>query len=142
MKEINEPVTETKELPSLKDASGEELARAIYEILDSKKARDIKVLRVHDQTVITDYFVLCTGNSTTQVKSLGDEVEYRLGLRGRDPIHYEGRNNGSWLVVDYASVILHVFNRESREFYQLEKLYGDAEKITIESSDEVDSSAE
>ena len=87
MKEINEPVTETKELPSLKDAGGEELARAIYEILDSKKARDIKVLRVHDQTVITDYFVLCTGNSTTQVKSLGDEVEYRLGLRGRDPIH-------------------------------------------------------
>ena len=100
------------------------------------------MLRVHDQTVITDYFVICTGNSTTQVKSLGDEVEYRLGLRGRDPIHYEGRNNGAWLVVDYASVILHVFNRESREFYQLEKLYGDAEKINMEPSDGVDSSAE
>ena len=142
MKEINEPMTETKELPSLKDAGGEELARAIYEILDSKKARDIKVLRVHDQTVITDYFVLCTGNSTTQVKSLGDEVEYRLGLRGRDPIHYEGRGNGSWLVVDYASVILHVFSRESRDFYQLEKLYGDAEAIEIESSDGEDPSAE
>ena len=142
MKEENKPLTETTELSSLKDAGGEELARAIYEILDSKKARDIQVLRVNDQTIITDYFVICTGNSTTQVKSLGDEVEYKLGLRGRDPIHYEGRNNGSWLVVDYASVILHVFNRESREFYQLEKLYGDAEKIAIESSDESDSSAE
>ena len=136
MKEDNIPMTEPAELPSLKDADGEALARAIYKVLDSKKARDIQVLRVHDQTVITDYFVICTGNSTTQVKSLGDEVEYRLGLRGRDPIHYEGRGNGSWLVVDYASVILHVFNRESREFYQLEKLYGDAEAIALEPSEE------
>ena len=142
MKETKEPVMETNELPSLKDAGGEELARAIYEILDSKKAKDIKILHVHDQTVITDYFVICTGNSTTQVKSLGDEVEYRLGLRGRDPIHYEGRNNGAWVVVDYASVILHVFGRESREFYQLEKLYGDAEEIVIESSDGDEPSAE
>ena len=142
MKKENTPMSEKNELPSLKDAGGEELARAIYEVLDSKKAKDIQVLRVHDQTVITDYFVICTGNSTTQVKSLGDEVEYRLGLRGRDPIHYEGRNNGSWLVVDYASVILHVFGRESREFYQLEKLYGDAEKMNIEPSDGADPSAE
>lgn len=142
MKEPKEPMIEKNEPSSLKDAGGEELARAIYEVLDSKKARDIKILRVNDQTVITDYFVICTGNSTTQVKSLGDEVEYKLGLRGRDPIHYEGRNNGSWVVVDYASVILHVFSRESREFYQLEKLYGDAEEMMIESSDGESSSAE
>ncbi len=142
MKEPKEPMIEKNEPSSLKDAGGEELARAIYEVLDSKKARDIRILRVNDQTVITDYFVICTGNSTTQVKSLGDEVEYKLGLRGRDPIHYEGRNNGSWVVVDYASVILHVFSRESREFYQLEKLYGDAEEMMIESSDGESSSAE
>ena len=136
MKEPMEQELNEKTLPSLSDADGETLARAIYEILDSKKAKDIQILRVNDQTVITDYFVICTGNSTTQVKTLGDEVEYRLGLRGRDPIHYEGRNNGAWLVVDYASVILHVFNRESRDFYQLEKLYGDAEKIEVEPSEE------
>ena len=103
--------TSEKQIVSLKDAGGEELARAICRILDNKKAQDIKVLRVNDQTVITDYFVICTGNSTTQVKTLGDEVEFRLGEAERKPIHYEGRNKGGWLVLDYALVILHVFNR-------------------------------
>ena len=135
-KETTMNVETEKKLPSLADAGGEELAREIYAILDGKKAKDIQILKVNDKTIITDYFVICTGNSTTQVKSLGDEVEYQLGLRGRDPIHYEGRGNGSWLVVDYASVILHVFSRESRDFYQLEKLYGDAEKVAVEPSEE------
>ena len=106
-----------------------ELAEAIAEVLDSKKGIDIKVLRVDDKTVISEYFVLCTGNSSTQVKSLGGEVEYKLGLREVDPLHYEGRDNNGWVVIDYSSVIVHVFNRENRDFYKLDKLYGDAEEI-------------
>ena len=118
-------------LPSLEGATPEELAHAIFDVLDAKKAQNIKVLRVNDQTVITDYFVICTGNSSTQVKSLGGEVEYRLGLRGVDPAHYEGRDNNGWVVLDYSSVIVHIFSRENRDFYKLEKLYGDAEEVTF-----------
>ena len=123
-------------LPSLEGAAPEELAHAIFDILDAKKAQKIKVLRVNDQTVITDYFVICTGNSSTQVKSLGGEVEYKLGLRGVDPAHYEGRDNNGWVVLDYSSVIVHIFSRENRDFYNLEKLYGDAEEITFEGIDD------
>ncbi len=119
----------TQKLPSLEGAEPETLAHAIFDVLDAKKAEDIKVLHVKDQTVITDYFVICSGRSSTQVKSLGGEVEFRIGERGVDPIHYEGRDNNNWVVLDYGEVILHVFSRESREFYKLEKLYGDAEKI-------------
>ena len=123
-------------LPSLEGAAPEELAHAIFDILDAKKAQKIKVLRVNDQTVITDYFVICTGNSSTQVKSLGGEVEYKLGLRGVDPAHYEGRDNNGWVVLDYSSVIVHIVSRENRDFYNLEKLYGDAEEITFEGIDD------
>ena len=120
-----------EQLPMLTDASPEELAKAIFDVLDAKKAHKLKVLRVNDQTVITDYFVICTGNSSTQVKSLGGELEYKLGLRGIDPVHYEGRDSDGWVVLDYSSVIVHIFSRENRDFYKLEKLYGDAEEITF-----------
>ena len=125
-----------EKLPSLANATPEELAHAIFDVLDAKKAQNIKVLRVNDQTIITDYFVICTGNSSTQVKSLGGEVEYKLGLRDVDPLHYEGRDNNGWVVIDYSSVIVHVFNRENRDFYKLEKLYGDAEEIKFLGIDE------
>ena len=125
-----------QQLPSLEGAAPEELAHAIFDVLDAKKAQNIKVLHVEDQTVITDYFVICTGNSSTQVKSLGGEVEYKLGLRGVDPVHFEGRDNNGWIVLDYSSVIVHIFNRENRDFYKLDKLYGDAEEIKFVSIDE------
>ena len=123
-------------LPPLDAENPEAVAHAIFDVLDAKKARDIKVLRVQDQTVIADYFVICTGNSSTQVKSLGGEVEYKLGLRGVDPAHFEGRDNNSWVILDYSSVIVHIFSRESRDFYKLEKLYGDAEEIRFEGIDD------
>ena len=125
-----------EQLPTLHGASPEELAHAIFDVLDAKKAHNIKVLRVEDQTVITDYFVICTGNSSTQVKSLGGEVEYKLELRGVSPTHFEGRDNNGWIVLDYDSVIVHIFNRENRDFYNLEKLYGDAQEITFEGIDD------
>ena len=86
--------------------------------------------------MLTDYFVICTGLSNTQIKALGGEVEYKLGLRGVDPRHFEGRDNNNWVVLDYGTVILHIFSRESRDFYKLEKLYGDAEEVRFLSIDE------
>ena len=118
-----------EKLPPLTGAEPQELAHAIFDVLDAKKGQKIKVLHVVDQTVITDYFVICTGNSNTQVKALAGEVEFKLGLRGVDPVHFEGRDGGGWIVLDYSSVIVHIFSRENRDFYQLEKLYGDAEEI-------------
>ena len=125
-----------QKLPSLTGAEPKELAHAIFDVLDAKKGQKIKVLQVEDQTVITDYFVICTGNSTTQVKALAGEVEFKLGERGVDPVHFEGRDGGAWVVLDYSTVIVHIFNRESRDFYQLEKLYGDAEEVIFAGIDD------
>ncbi len=118
---------ENNEVKSLVGAAPEELAKAIYDILDNKKGKDVKIIPVADKTIIADFFVLANGNTSTHVRSLADEVEYQLGLAGVDPIHTEGRQGNSWRVLDYASVIVHVFDREAREFYNLDKLYTDFE---------------
>jgi ribosome-associated protein len=119
-------------LPSLEGATPEELAHAIFDVLDAKKAQKIRVLRVHDQTVLADYFVLCTGNSSTQVKALAGEVEYKIGERGVTPYNVEGRGNDTWGVVDYSSVVVHIFSREARDFYNLDKLYGDEAELVLD----------
>lgn len=121
--DFNENVGET--LTALDQTDAKALAEAIAEVLDSKKARDIKVLYVEDKTVIAEYFVICTANSSTQVKALAGEVEYKIGLRGVDAYNVEGRDNGTWLLLDYSNVIVHIFGREAREFYNLDRLYED-----------------
>ena len=116
-----------EEIKSLKEASPEELANAIAQILDDKKGKDVKVIAVGDKTIIADYFVLANGNTSTHVRALADEVEYKLGLAGVEPLRMEGRDGNNWRVVDYSSVLVHVFDREAREFYNLDKLYTDFE---------------
>lgn len=123
--DFNESITSGENLDALNADDAKALADAIAEILDSKKARDVKVLHVEDKTVIAEYFVLCTGNSSTQVKALAGEVEYRTEQRGVSPYSVEGRDNNSWILLDYSNVIVHIFSREAREFYNLEKLYED-----------------
>ena len=122
-----EMVSEVK--ASLEGASAKELACEIARVLDSKRGKDIKIIYVEEKTVITEYFVICTGNSSTQVKALVGEVEFKLEERGVSPYNIEGRDNNSWIVMDYSNVIVHVFSRESRDFYNLDKLYGDSEEI-------------
>ena len=116
-----------EEIKSLVGAEPRELANAIAEILDNKKAKDVKIIAVGDKTIIADYFVLANGNSSTHVRALADEVEYKLGLAGVDPMRMEGRDGNNWRVIDYSSVLVHVFDREAREFYNLDKLYTDFE---------------
>lgn len=115
----------TEALSPIDGANALEVAEAIAEILDSKKAKDIKVIHVEDKTVISEYFVICTGNSSTQVKALAGEVEFRMEQRDLKPYSVEGRDNNSWVLVDYSNVIVHIFSREAREFYNLDKLYED-----------------
>ena len=116
-----------EEIKSLVGATPLELAEAIAEILDNKKGKDVKIIAVGDKTIIADYFVLANGNTNTHVRALADEVEYKLGLAGVDPLRMEGRDGNNWRVIDYSSGLGHVFDREAREFYNLDKLYTDFE---------------
>ena len=99
-------------------------------ILDSKKATRVKVLRVTDVTVMADYFVIASGTSSTHVKSLAEEVEFRLKEDGTAPLRTEGFHTNNWFILDYGSVIVHVFSPEAREFYDLEHLWADGEDVT------------
>ena len=114
----------TKTEPKLSEnATPEQEAQFIVSVLDSKKAKNIKLLHVEKQTVIADYFVICTGTSRTQIKSLADEVEYKMSENGIEPLHIEGGRGDSWILLDYGAVIVHVFGNDARAFYDLEKLY-------------------
>ncbi len=106
-----------------------ELALKIANILDSKKSQDLAVIRVEDVTTLADYFVIVTGNSSTQVKAFADEVEFKLKQEGITPGHVEGHTTRSWIVLDYYSVIVHVFDPEAREYYDLERLWLDGERL-------------
>ena len=100
-----------------------ELAEIAVKALDSKKGKEIRLIRIDKITTLAEYFVICTGTSNTQINALGDEVEKELTLAGEEPLHREGRGNGSnWVVLDYADIIVHVFCKDTREFYQLERL--------------------
>lgn len=109
-----------------------ELAVKIAHALDSKKALDIRVLKIRDLTVISDYFVIAGGSSSTQVHALADEVEYQLGLCGVKPQHVEGQDTRNWILQDYGSVIVHIFDPEARSYYNLERLWADAEPVEVE----------
>jgi ribosome-associated protein len=115
----------------LADANPLEIAKFAVQVLDNKKAGDIKLLKVDGKTVITDYFVIATGNSSTQVKSLADEVEYRLHVAGLNDVRLEGTLSNEWKILDCHDVIIHIFSNEARNFYKLEKLWADAEDIDI-----------
>ena len=112
---------------------GLELSTAIAKILDTKKAHDVKVLKIEDLTIVTDYIVIATGTSTTQVKALADEVEYQLETQhGMSPSRVEGYESKNWILMDYDTVIVHVFHPEARNYYNLDKLWADGEEIAIE----------
>ncbi len=108
-----------------------DLAKFCVQALDKKNASDIRLFRVDEQTIIADYYVICCGRSTTHVNALSDEVEYQLGEKGVELLRVEGRGTGTWVLMDYASVLVHVFTRDQRDFYKLEKLYNDENEIDI-----------
>ena len=108
-----------------------ELMENIVRVLDGKKARDIRVIRVGDLTILGEYFVIATGSSSTQVKMLADEVDYQLGEKGVKPHRIEGYHSENWIILDYTDVIVHVFDEDTRDFYDLERLWADGEKVDI-----------
>jgi len=108
-----------------------EIANTIITALDSKKAQEVKLLKTREITIIADYFVICTATSTTQLKTLSDEVEKVMKENGEMPLRREGHRNGGWVLIDFGCVVVHLFLQEAREFYTLERLWGDAEDVDI-----------
>ena len=103
-----------------------EIALESVRALDAKKGRDIKLLETGELTTLADYFVICSATSTTQIKALADACEKALKDAGEPPHHIEGHRGGTWVLLDFSSVVVHIFNEEARKFYDLERLWSDA----------------
>ena len=108
-----------------------EMAVLLAKTLDSKKGMDVKVLKTEDLTTLCDYFVLCTATSTPQVKAMSDACEKEMEKHGERVHHIEGHRDGTWLLMDFSSVVVHVFTDEARKFYDLERLWQDGEEVDI-----------
>jgi ribosome-associated protein len=110
-----------------------EQLKKIVKLIDDKKAEDIVILNIEGLSVIADYFVICTGRSVTQAKAIADHLvdamkqDYDIQSKG-----VEGQQEGKWILVDYGDIIVHVFHHEEREFYNLERLWGDAKHLQID----------
>ena len=109
-----------------------ELAVLLARALDGKKGGDIKVLKTEGLTTLADYFVICTGSSNTQINALCDAVEKAMKEQaGEAPLHREGHRDGTWVLLDYGCVAVHVFSQEAREFYDLERLWSDGKPLDL-----------
>ena len=108
-----------------------ELAVLLARALDSKKGGDIKVLKTEGVTTLADYFVICTATSNTQVKAMSDACEETAEKNGERAHHIEGHRGGTWLLMDFSAVVVHVFTDEARKFYDLERLWSDATPVDL-----------
>ena len=112
--------------------SAKEVAYAVTKALDEKKGMDIKLLRINEVSSLADYFLICTGTSNTHVKTLCDYAEYTLEQLGEKLLGREGHRGNTWELLDYGSLVVHVFTDEARAFYSLERLWADAEQVNIQ----------
>ncbi|WP_154854189.1 ribosome silencing factor [Cyclobacterium xiamenense] len=115
--------------------TAEELSKVIVTGMEDKKASDIVVMDLRDITsTMTDFFVICSGSSDTQVEGISNAVEETVFKRSNErPWRSEGKTNRQWVLMDYVNVVVHIFLKEKREFYQLEELWGDAKVTKINS---------
>jgi ribosome-associated protein len=108
-----------------------ELVTAAAKAAADKKARDVMVLDVHDLLGITDYFLICSGMSDRQVRTIAEEIEKRLKEYGSRPLRREGERQGRWVLLDFEDFVVHVFGEEDREYYGLERLWKDAPRVEV-----------
>lgn len=105
---------------------------AAIEALEDKKADDIKIIEISEVSPIADYFIITNGSNRNQVQALADNVEEKLGRMGFDRNPVEGYDNANWILLDYKDVIIHIFDRENRGYYDLERIWRDGKEITID----------
>lgn len=108
-----------------------EMALTLAKTLDEKKGADIRVLDTAGLTTLADYFVICTASSITQIKALSEACEKVMEDLGEPPHHIEGRRGGSWVLLDFSAVVVHLFLDEARKFYGLERLWNDASPVDL-----------
>lgn len=109
-----------------------EIAIAAAKALDDKKGLDIRLLEVAEVTTLAEYFLICTGTSNTHVKTLCDAVEEAVEQTGEPLMSREGHRGGTWVLLDFGSLVVHVFTNEAREFYELERLWNDAKTVSFD----------
>lgn len=109
----------------------DEKLKLIIKTLDTKKAEDIQAIKISDLTIIADYFIIANGMSSTQTRALADEVEFKMKQQGAEPLRVEGERGANWIIIDYGDVVVHVFYKETREHYNLERLWADGEHIDV-----------
>jgi ribosome-associated protein len=108
-----------------------DVVKIAYDALDSKQGEDIKVLDISGVTVLADYFIIAHGNNPNHVQSLIDETDRKLSEAGYEPKNVEGYRSGSWILLDYGNIIVHIFSKEDRMFYDLERMWSDGKEIVL-----------
>ncbi len=108
------------------------MAVIAIEALEDKKAEDIQVIDISQVSVLADYFIIASGSNRSQIQALIDNVEEKLGRAGYEPKQIEGYDSANWVLMDYRDVIVHVFDRENRLFYDLERIWRDGKSIPVE----------
>ena len=111
--------------------SEKEKLELIVKTLDIKKGEDIQVLKISDLTILADYFVIVNGTSNTHARTLADEVEFQMSQKGIEPERREADTGNTWIILDYADIIVHVFYKDTRNFYKLEGVWADGEQVDI-----------
>ena len=108
-----------------------QLLKLIYQTLDEKKAEDITILDIHELTCIADFFVITNGSNINQVHALSDYLVKKMAELGKHERQIEGYQGANWILLDYGDIIIHIFDQESRGFYDLEHIWNDAKKIDL-----------
>lgn len=108
------------------------MAKLTYEALDEKQGEDIKVIDISEISVLADYFIIANGTNDSQVRALVENVEYKLSKEGYEPKQREGYGLGSWVLLDFGNIIVHVFDKENRLFYDLERIWRDGKYMDAE----------
>jgi len=109
-----------------------EMARIVYQALDEKKGEDIKILEIGHISIMADYFIIANGGSQPQINALMENVQEKMNQAGYQVKRIEGNRNSSWILMDYGDVVVHVFNREDRLFYDLERIWSDGRIVMPE----------
>ena len=103
----------------------------IIKALDSKRGEDIQAIKISDLTILADYFIIVNGTSNTHARTLADEVEFQMSQKGIEPRRREADTGNTWIILDYGDMIVHVFYKDTRDFYKLEGLWADGELLDI-----------
>lgn len=106
------------------------MVKLTFEALEDKKGEDIQVIEIKDISVIADYFIIANGSNSQQVDALVDSVKDKLGRKGYEPLRIEGVRSASWILMDYGDIVVHIFSKEDRLFYNLERIWRDGKTIT------------